>query len=306
MNVRIILKEYFSFSRRDRTGILVLTALILIIYCLPFFFTSSKNEVLVPNDVLALAIDSFDARELNLIKRSDPEFRFKQADSENSYKPGALFRFNPNTLPFTGWQKLGLSEKTAMTIDKYRQKGGRFYQADDLQKIWGLPPGFYDRVKSYIDLPEKPQRSFAFKDRPQPETWESKLKSFDINTADSSSFIALPGIGPKLASRIIGFREKLGGFYSIEQVKETYGLPDSTFQKINPYLKLESPPRQLNLNLVSREKLRAHPYFKWNLANAIIEYRTQHGPFKNLESLKKIALIDEDLFNRIRPYLVIE
>ena len=126
----------------------------------------------------------------------------------------------------------------------------------------------------------------------------------DINSADTSAYIALPGIGSKLAARIINFREKLGGFHSVEQIKETYGLPDSTFQTIKSYLQLNTPAvKQFNLNTATKDDLKAHPYIRWQLANAIVEYRNQHGPFKSLEDIKKILIIDDATYSKIVPYL---
>ena len=107
-----------------------------------------------------------------------------------------------------------------------------------------------------------------------------------VNEADTTAFIALPGIGTKLATRIISFREKLGGFYSVDQVGETYGLSDSSFQKIRPYLVNAGVVRLMDLNAVTAEELKDHPYFRWALARAIVAYRNQHGPFKDLSELK--------------------
>ena len=116
----------------------------------------------------------------------------------------------------------------------------------------------------------------------------------------------MPGIGSKLAYRITNFRDKLGGFYSVEQIKETYGLADSTFQKIKPYLNVNADAiKKMNINTATKEELKVHPYIKWNLANAIVEYRTQHGNYKNLQELKNIVLIDDEAFNKILPYLTL-
>ena len=100
----------------------------------------------------------------------------------------------------------------------------------------------------------------------------------DVNTADTTAFVALPGIGSKLALRIVNFRDKLGGFYSVDQIAEIYGLPDSSFQRIKHLLKLDNPSiKKININTASKDEMKLHPYFKWNLANAIVEYRNQHG-----------------------------
>jgi DNA uptake protein ComE-like DNA-binding protein len=131
------------------------------------------------------------------------------------------------------------------------------------------------------------------------------LQPVSVNEADTTAFIDLPGIGSKLAARIISFREKLGGFYSVDQVGETYGLSDSSFQKIRPYLANAGTVRQLDLNAATAEELKDHPYFRWTLARAIVAYRNQHGPFKDLSELKNISVIDVASYQRIVHYLQI-
>ncbi len=131
-------------------------------------------------------------------------------------------------------------------------------------------------------------------------------KIIDINMADTTVFISLPGIGSKLATRIVTYREKLHGFHSVEQVAETFGLPDSTFQKIKPRLVVsDSAITKININKATAEDLKT-PYINYNLANIIFQYRVQHGPYKNLADLKKIMLIDDVLLNKISPYLTLE
>ena len=117
----------------------------------------------------------------------------------------------------------------------------------------------------------------------------------------------MPGIGSKLAQRIIAFRNKLGGFYSIDQVGETYLLPDSTFQKIKPKLILGSNNfKQININIASIDEMKMHPYLRYNLANAIFQYRQQHGNFNSVEEIKKIMLVTETAYIKISPYLIIK
>lgn len=101
------------------------------------------------------------------------------------------------------------------------------------------------------------------------------------------------------------FREKLGGFYSINQVSETFGLPDSTFQKVKVYLEIKNHElRKININEATIDELKAHPYIKWNLANPLIAYRNEHGAFSSIEEIKKIPSVSNELFTKIAPYLV--
>jgi competence ComEA-like helix-hairpin-helix protein len=125
--------------------------------------------------------------------------------------------------------------------------------------------------------------------------------------ADTTAFIALPGIGSKLASRIISFRDKLGGFYSVEQVGEVYGLQDSTFQKIRKWLKLENASvKKININTATAEELKSHPYIRWNLAKLIIAYRNEHGAFGKTGDLKNITEVTEEVFEKMNHYLTVD
>lgn len=118
----------------------------------------------------------------------------------------------------------------------------------------------------------------------------------EINAADTSPYIALPGIGSKLSKRIIAFRERLGGFCSIDQIAGTYFLPDSTFQKIKPYLIVDSKAiKMIHINSASVDEMKSHPYIKYNITNAIFQYPNQHGNFNSVEEVKKIMFVTDYL-----------
>lgn len=299
------ISDYLRFSRRDRTGIISLLCLVLIVYLLPFFYSHSPHRFSISQSPeLSQALDSLRSRETG--QEDEPSYSsyspqvHEQAPQEN-YQPGELFSFDPNTLPAEGWQRLGLPSRTVRTIMNYRNKGGRFRQPSDLQKVWGLPPGFYERVEDHISITAQHFPPSSSRETPKPER---RTAPVNINSADTSAFIALPGIGSKLAFRITSFRDKLGGFYSVDQVAETYGLPDSTFQKIKPYLVLDNMPvKKLSINTATVDELKSHPYIKWNLAKAIVAYRQQHGKFNSLEELKKISVIDEAAYEKMKAYL---
>ena len=116
----------------------------------------------------------------------------------------------------------------------------------------------------------------------------------------------MPGIGAKLGARIINYRNKLGGFYSVEQVGETFGLPDSTFQKIKPYLEVDEMVKKININTAELDELKAHPYIRYHLANAIVQYRKQHGSFRAVNDLSKIMIMDAENLRKMSPYLTVD
>jgi competence protein ComEA len=321
--IRQRLQEYFSFTRKERVAVMVLTALVLFLFFLPHFISST------PPALSQQEMQEFRAMAQQL-KNTDStsgengmESGFAQAgESYQKERAGpayTLFNFDPNTIGPDEWKRLGLRERTIGTIQKYLSKGGKFHKPDDLKKIYGLRPAEYERIRSYIRIRSE-YRMTVYKDddhrREEPPSTErvaynvpafvSKRRMpepIDINTADTSDWIALPGIGSKLASRIVLFRQKLGGFYTAEQVGETYGLADSVFRQILPFLKPGGPVQRLNINTADLETLKSHPYIRWGLAKAIISYREQHGPFKVVEQLQQVSAITPDQFRKLLPYL---
>jgi competence protein ComEA len=308
MSWRKFTADYLTFSRKERTAVLVFCSVVLLLYLVTYVYPKPVVKPVQEDTALAKLLDTATqlAQANDPIAETEPGAYPYEGLKKLPGPEGMLFNFDPNTLDAAGWKRLGLRDKTAQTILNYRSKGGHFYKREDLKKIWGLPDGFYERVQAYIKIAdakkETPDQNFF---KTPYEKKERIIAAVDVNKADTAALIALPGIGSKLAQRIINFRDKLGGFYDVAQVGETYGLPDSTFQKVKPYLQVHGDLKKLNLNTASKDELKAHPYIRWNLANAIVEYRNQHGPFKNLDDLKNIMLIDEATYARIVPYLTL-
>jgi competence protein ComEA len=280
---------------------------------LPRLFTKKSSGLSLQEDSLTLqTVDTLQTKTRQTAPDKNDADQLPAAYEptlKNGFSEGELFPFDPNTLSPQGWQRLGLNDKTIRILVNYRNKGGRFYRPEDLKKVWTMPVGFYERVKDQIRIPESNQMPSypTFTNTTSYNRPERKIQIVNINLDDTSAFIALPGIGPVLANRIIRFREKLGGFYSIEQVGETYGLPDSTFQKLKPYFFVNNLDiKKLNINTASKDDLNAHPYISWKLANAIIEYRNQHGNYNSLEDLLNIILMDEATFQKLSNYLSIQ
>lgn len=112
------------------------------------------------------------------------------------------------------------------------------------------------------------------------------------------------GIGPAFAKRIVKYRDALGGFYSIDQLTEVYGLPPETFEIIKPKLVLQMTSlTKININLLNANELSKHPYISRKQAQTIVNYRSQHGVFKNLESLSEIQSLDKEFLRKIGKYL---
>lgn len=310
------IKDYLTFSKKERTGVVILLLLIVFVFSMSYWWPQKQPIPVNEKELqqLAAQLDSLNkpAQKTNYTRQTYSDDDGKPASYYDAPANASLFYFNPNTLDAAGWKQLGLRDKTIQTILKYRTKGGRFKNPQDLGKIYGLRPEELSRLLPYIKLEETPalnnytNNTADFKNTTvtASKTDAPVIKSIDINTTDTTALIALPGIGSKLASRIINFRNKLGGFYAIEQVAETYGLPDSTYQRIKPFLQLGNAGiTQFSINTDDAKTLQQHPYIKWNIANAIVQYRQQHGAFKTIDELEQIAIISAEQLKKMKPYL---
>ncbi len=321
------LQEYFYYTRLERNA-----AITLFLLCLAFFFAPLIYPLLLPPK------PSFDFSEIKAMAAALEAKRTAQEDEKPVYQYGEerreneptvaveLFHFDPNEIGKEDWVRLGVPLRTAQTILNYRSKGGKFFKKDDLRKVYGLREEDFERLEPYIKISsEKPgwaSRENEFdqqSDKPryteqnehERSSYVSKREavqvSIDINKATQEEWQQLSGIGPSFSKRIVNFREKLGGFATVEQVGEVFGLPDSTFKKILPYLKPSPVFKQISLNTATLDELKSHPYINNLQATILFNYRQQHGAFQNMEALKKAAVgFKENDWEKLEPYLLLD
>ncbi|HTG55435.1 MAG TPA: helix-hairpin-helix domain-containing protein, partial [Niabella sp.] len=204
------------------------------------------------------------------------------------------------------------------TLINYRNKGGKFRKPDDLAKVYGLRKEEFQRLKPYITIANGAAGGYYHRNNNNYENADQRgytssehkprytLKIIDINTADIAGFESLYGIGNKLATRIINFRDKLGGFYSVDQVGETYGIPDSTFQKIKTQLKVDNQfIKKININTASYAELNNHPYISAKLAFQVLKLRKEKGDFASIEAVKDLAMQTTDDYDKFSRYITV-
>lgn len=285
------------FSRSEKRGIFILLLICVLMHFIPNVYSSFIKAPPFGEDSVAFMAFVESVRQKEVVPVSNVQ----------QQQPVELFRFNPNSLDEAGWKRLGIHENTAKRIRKYVDKGGRFYQKEDLYKIYGMPTEQVAMLLPYIDIPERNRKPQTLQN-PYPLKVKSiSQQPVDINLADSATFESLPGIGPVLAKRIVLFREKLGGFEHVDQVGETYGLADSTFKKIQSWLtRGDQPVKKININTITEDMLRSHPYVGYKKAAAIIRYRNEHGAFIMLSDFEKLVVITPTDIQKLKPYLVFE
>lgn len=138
---------------------------------------------------------------------------------------------------------------------------------------------------------------------------KSELNNFKvkINSADTTGFKSLKGIGSYYSNKIVKYRAALGGFTSVEQLKEVYGiLPEVIDQNLGRLIVDTVSFVKVNINTCETADLKKHPYINWNIANSIVQIRKSQKPYKSIEGIKKSDLVNDEIYRKIAPYLKTE
>ena len=226
-------------------------------------------------------------------------------DNNPEAAPTALFAFDPNTLDSAGFIQLGMPPKAIKGLLNWRAHGKHFYAKEDLKPLYNLPQAEYERLAPYIAIAAAPRNNAPYYNHEFANNNYPPLPDkIDLNTADSALLDrGVRGIGAVLAHKIIARRNALGGFLKPEQLLEVYHFPDSTFQQLKTKLVIDAGEvRMMNLNTVSLEQLKAHPYIGEKTGQNILLYRGLIKKFDNVEQLRQAPLMNEEIYRKIAPY----
>jgi competence protein ComEA len=311
-------KDYFRLNRREYLGFRLVLGLIIIAilarYVIIYFVPSQKSDFSKLNKLAEALEKSKQKGSFDELRVTDDTVLVENyAELEATKEKISLFLFDPNTANERQLAALGIPSKVVNHIIHYREKGGQFRKPEDLQKIYGLSVSDYKRLAPYIKISETFEKKPFDKLRVIAQSEGgvrlnlSKSKGenlkLDLNAADSAELVSVRGIGPVFASRIIKYRNRLGGFCRLEQLMEVYGIDSTRYPNLEKQLTISKPQVKININICDVNMLKNHPYFRYKLANAIIAYRQQHGDFKSPEDLKKIYLMDEVTYEKVMPYI---
>lgn len=299
-------KDFFYFSQTERRGIIVLIALIVLVTALPYF--SSSREASPTAD------ETFEKEYASFLASQKERKQAREMKEIHRYRPrtATLTPFDPNTTDSVGFLNLGLPPWMAGNILRYRKKGGIFRQPEEFKKIYGLSEEQFTTLLPYISIGEafamnRKDTSRLYTRQPKQDrtqTFKHPIGTvLDLNLADTTELKKIPYVGSGIARMIVARRKQLGGFCRIEQLEELHLQVDS----LRPWLSVRSnETKRFNLNKVSVERLKNHPYFNFYQAKAIVEYRRKKGRLNSLNELKFFDEFTPQDLERMAPYVCFE
>ena len=245
--------------------------------------------------------------------RADSLKRAARYESSSHWRPEP---FDPNRDPAEKLLRIGLQPWQVDNMMKYRAKGGIWRSPDDFRRLYGLSEADFQRLRPYLrihpdditpaaaalgrDLGRSGKEGVAPAHKPVEKWPEGTVLS--LNGADTTQLKGIPGIGSYYASKIVSYRERLGGFVSLSQIDEVEGLPAD----VGRWFKLEEPvcPRLLRINHADFKAIVRHPYISYEQTKVIVNHIRRFGPLRSWQdlSLYKEAFTTSDI-TRLRPYI---
>lgn len=299
-------KDYFTFNKSERRGILVLCTLIVLLIILniliPYFKTHKKYDYSKFDKEITefLKTQEIISSKPRTYKQKEP-FNIFDANTSAVVQKLNPFAFDPNTLPYEQFIEMGFSDRQALSIIKYRSKGGKFYKKEDFKKMYCISGKEYQLLEPFIEI--KPREKTVYKnDKP---VIEAIL--YDINTATEDELMKIKGIGNYFAGQIVKYRIRLGGYNKKEQLLEISKMDSAKYGAISPFIEVNARAIQkINVNTATFEQLKQHPYIGYNIALSLINYRLKHGNYKTVSDIKNSVLITDKNYLKISNYLCTE
>lgn len=256
-----------------------------------FYVATDLKKIYGMNDSVYLLVEPFISieTETNPNPKSNPPVKAAKIITYTA-------TFNPNKAEKDELLNFGFTHFQAKNLVSYRDKGGVFQRKTDLLKIYGVDSAFFLSIEKYIEL-EKPLT--------KPENSTKYLtRNVELNRADSLALVSLSGIGPVFASRILKYRNLLGGFCAKEQLLEVYNFPEETYLQLKNSISVDqSLITPLRINFAEYNDLLKHPYINKKQVNALLEFRDKNGIFENVADIELLTVWSTPEFAKIKPYL---
>ena len=303
-------KDFFSWTKNERIGILLLSFLLLLLTLGDIFFNriSIDKEYLIHPDSLQYYSEIL----LELEAEADALIETSSSSIPINERKRKVEKFDPNSLDKKGWMDLGFSEKQSEALIRYKNSLGGFERKEELKSSFVISEAKYNELESLIFFhQEKKESSPSIRmEEGSTEAYIEKIENkihLDLNKCDSLSLLELKGIGPFYAGKILSYRKELGGYSEKDQLLEIWKFDADKLNQIADQIYVSDPDLiQMNINTDSINLLKKHPYIRWNLAKAIVNYRKQHGDYIRIEDLNQLEMMNDSLLKKLYPYLTLD
>jgi DNA uptake protein ComE-like DNA-binding protein len=287
------ISSFFKFSPSQRTGILFLFGIIVILQLAYFFVDFGSFSKVSPEKEKWLSLQS----QIDSMKQAKLDYVPK------------IYPFNPNFITDYKGYRLGMSVPEIDRLLAFRKQNKYVNSPKEFQVVTKVSDSLLNAISPYFKFPDwvnnkkefknfnkYPNAAFAKKD---------KVVIIDINKATQEDLIKIYGIGEAISLRILKYKESLGGFVSMEQMKDVWGLSPEVIDNLNSHFKVLVTPnvKKIDINNASIKELSQFPYFNYQLAKQIVTFRSMNGDFKNSDDLTKIKGLSIDKANIIALYL---
>jgi DNA uptake protein ComE-like DNA-binding protein len=287
------LKSYFIFQKEQRKAILFLLLIIAVLQLIYFFA-----------DFSSLTKDKPEKQQwLSLQGEIDKSKRVK---SSNSF---SMYPFNPNYITDYKGYKMGMSVQEIDKLLLFRRQNKYVNSAKEFQNVTGISDSLLKIISPYFKFPDwvngkksqKPFVDYADKNYVKKEN----VPLLDLNKASKEDLIKIYGVGEALSARILKEKELLGGFVSMEQLRDIWGLSADAVDGLMTHFKIYTIPavKKLDINNASIKDIAHFSFFSYGLAKQIVTYRSMNGDFETIEDLTKIKGFPVEKANIIALYL---
>lgn len=290
------LKGFFYFRKSDRKGIVALG-------CIAVFALG-----------VLMVLDRMEEQ-----KEQSMDTPVFVADDHNrplSVSKKRLHVFDPNTVDSLTLIQFGIKAWKVKNFLHYRAAGKVFRSAEDIGDTYGWTAEDVQRLTPYVRVGtayQKRKETPRFEERKEHKEEGAKpvetkkfhtLTKVDVNEADTAMLRRIPGIGEKISVAIVRYRQRLGGFHSVEQLREISIVSPELMEWFT--VSSSAAVQQIHLNKASFQALNSHPYITYEQTKSLLQYIRLYGEVKREETLMSTGIFTKEELERLRPYITYE
>ena len=291
---KTIIDQYFHFLKKDRNAILVLIVLILIVISAQIIIDYIEPKSKYNYAEYAKLFDVWEAEQSNV-----------------EVGTRSLFPFNPNTIDSMSLDSLLIPVQIKRNLLNYRKVGGKFKDASQLKKIYGMNDSVFAAIENFIVIPETTFERTAI----EPQTAKVRTGYFDPNDADMETLLDF-GFNRFQSRNLINYREKGGVFYARDDLLKIYGIDSSFLSTINKHIQInpvkrneivaEVPVLLVELNSAGTNELISLNGIGSVFAERIMKYRELLGGFHSKHQLLEVYNFPLETFINIEEKILVD